>query len=111
MVSWLYTCITILFIINLSIISINADNVENSNKRYFYIYDWDKALDDVWPPAGAKLHVKSGYNHDFRDNYGAGRMLDEKVGLFQTWQFSLYKVVMNRLRVSEFRTRCVYHDT
>ena len=32
-------------------------------------------------------------------------MLDKDAGLFQTWQFSLYKVVMSRLRVSEHRTR------
>jgi hypothetical protein len=73
--------------------------------KFFYIYEWHKDLDDVWPPAGAKLHPKSGYNHDFRDNYGSGKLLDEDVGLFQTWQFSLYKVVMSRLRVSQYRTR------
>ena len=28
---------------------------------YFYIYDWPKELDDVWPPPGATLHNKSGY--------------------------------------------------
>lgn len=29
----------------------------------FYIYEWADEFDDVWPPAGAELHKKSGYNH------------------------------------------------
>ena len=48
----------------------------------------------------------SGYSHEFRANNGAGSLLDADVGLFNTWQFSLYKNVMSRLRVSEYRTRC-----
>ena len=73
--------------------------------NYFYIYEWPDLLDDVWPPMDATLHRKSGYDHAFRDNYGAGAMLDNDNGLFQTWQFSLYKTVISRLRVSEYRTR------
>lgn len=75
------------------------------SQSLFYIYDWAKDFNDVWPPEGAVLHNRSGYNHQFRENNGAGRLLDPAVGLFQTWQFSLYKNVMSRLRVSEFRTR------
>lgn len=67
-------------------------NILSQQPRYFYIYEWDKALDDVWPPPGATLHQKSGYSHDFYDNHGSGKLLDADVGLFQTWQFSLYKV-------------------
>jgi hypothetical protein len=72
---------------------------------YFYIYDWAKEFDDLWPPPGALLHNKSGYNHEFYDNYGAGRQLNSTYGLYQTWQFSLYKNTMARLRVSAYRTR------
>lgn len=98
----------------------------------FYIYDWADEFNDVWPPANSQLSEKSGYNHvsisithsiymkkrytvifkikplymkGFRENFGAGKVLDSDVGLFQTWQFSLYKNVMARLRVSEHRTR------
>lgn len=97
----------------------------------FYIYDWADEFDDVWPPANNQLSDKSGYNHvskltiylfialskfpgsyclylniqGFRENFGAGKVLDSDLGLFQTWQFSLYKNVMARLRVSEHRTR------
>ena len=33
----------------------------------------------------------SGYSHEFRPNNGAGSLLDANVGLFNTWQFSLYR--------------------
>jgi hypothetical protein len=70
----------------------------------FYIYDWPTYIDDVWPPAGGELHNRSAYSHDFRGNNGAGRVLDGDIGLFQTWQFSLYRNAMARLRTSEHRT-------
>ena len=71
----------------------------------FYIYEWPREFDDVWPPPGSELHKKTRYHHDFYDHGGAGKLLEPNVGLYQTWQFSLYKNVMSRLRVSEFRTR------
>lgn len=74
-------------------------------EKYFYIYEWPSELDDVWPPQGAVLHNRSGYSHEFYDNFGAGKLLNSDLGLFQTWQFSLYKNVMARLRVSKYRTR------
>ena len=71
----------------------------------FYIYDWVEIFNDLWPPSGAVLSNRSGYSHDFNHNHGAGMLIDPSLGLFQTWQFSLYKNVMARLRVSEHRTR------
>eukprot|EP01038_Epipyxis_sp_PR26KG_P012142 gene12142-16256_t len=79
--------------------------MEDNNRPMFYIYEWPDELDDVWPPVGAKLDPKSGYSPEFRNNNGAGTMLDNKVGLFNTWQFSLYRNMITRLRVSEHRTR------
>lgn len=76
-----------------------------NGKAYFYIYDWCKEFDDLWPPPGAVLHNKSSYSHEFYDNFGAGRVINSTFGLYQTWQFSLYKNVMARLKVSEYRTR------
>jgi hypothetical protein len=72
--------------------------------KKFYIYDWPTYIDDVWPPDGAQLHNRSAYNFDFRPNNGAGKLLDKELGLFQTWQFSLYRNVMQRLRTSKYRT-------
>ena len=74
------------------------------NKK-FYIYDWPAYIDDVWPPDDSELHERSAYNFDFRPNNGAGKKLDNDLGLFQTWQFSLYKNALQRLRTSKHRTR------
>lgn len=71
----------------------------------FYIYDWPSDLGDVYPPAGAVLDKTSKYDHAFNYNNGAGELLVPEVGLFQTWQFSLYKNVMSRLAFSKYRTR------
>ncbi len=75
------------------------------SKPLYYIYEWPPELDDVYPPANATLHKSSSYDHAFRENGGAGRLLVPEYGLFQTWQFSLYKNVLSRLSVSPYRTR------
>ena len=50
------------------------------------------------------MHKNSGYDHAFRDNYGSGKQLDSEHGLYQTWQFAMYKSIINRMRLSEHRT-------
>jgi hypothetical protein len=80
-------------------------NGESLNEPLFYIYEWPPELADVYPPANTVLHPESSYDHAFNENRGAGRMLVPDVGLFQTWQFSLFKNVMSRLVVSKYRTR------
>ena len=77
----------------------------SSAKSLFYIYEWPAYIDDVWPPPKSPLHAKSGYDHGFYSNRGAGDAVSPDVGLFQTWQFSLYKNLMARLRTSKFRTK------
>lgn len=74
-------------------------------KEAFYIYEWPPELDDVYPPPNTTLHKSSAYDHAFYENRGAGKLLVPEVGLFQTWQFSLYKNVMARLYASPYRTR------
>jgi hypothetical protein len=98
----------LLFLILLSSdASVNEDFLKGGSdkKSYFYIYDWPSYLDDVWPPPNATLHAKSGYDHGFYNNRGAGNAMSPDVGLFQTWQFSLYKNLIARLKTSEFRTK------
>lgn len=79
--------------------------IEHLNQPYFYIYEWPEELHDVYPPPNTTLHPQSSYDHAFYENRGAGRMLNPDVGLFQTWQFSLYRNVLARLQVSKYRTR------
>lgn len=95
----LFIALCILLQVSLLIVLTNGD-------AFFYIYDWPKDLGDVYPPPGAVLDKTSKYDHAFYDNHGAGELLVPDHGLFQTWQFSLYKNVMSRLAVSKYRTRC-----
>jgi len=82
----------------------NGRDLFDGKPPKFYIYDWPSYIDDVWPPAGTQLSNKSAYNHIFRPNNGAGKLLDPELGLFQTWQFSLYKNIISRMKVSKHRT-------
>ena len=84
-------------------------NGGTDSKSYFYIYEWPPFLDDVWPPPNATLHAKSGYDHGFYENRGAGQAIDSNVGLFQTWQFSLYKNLMVR-RIPAKQQHLSYHS-
>lgn len=59
---------------------------------------------DVYPPLDATLHNETTYSHDFNGNDGYGKTISAEMGLFGTWQFSLFKNIMARLRVSEHRT-------
>lgn len=81
-----------------------ADLSCHAETSYFYIYDWPGYMDDVWPEYMAKLDEKSPYSHDFRGNNGAGKALKPDLGYFSTWQFSLYRNALSRLRASEYRT-------
>lgn len=87
-----------------SLISATDVSTNNHTQKYFYIYDWPKKLRDVYPPAGALLHNTSSYHHDFGENGGFGKTINKAQGVFATWQFSLFKNIMARLRVSEYRT-------
>lgn len=80
------------------------DGEEAPDGKFFYIYDWPDYMNDVWPQDQAELDPKSPYSHEFRGNNGAGKLLIPEIGYFSTWQFSLYKCAMARLRSSERRT-------
>lgn len=99
-----FTCLG-LWVILLCCVFLIYSKEQKPLEGFFYIYEWDKELGDVYPPAGKELHPQSSYSHEFRDNRGAGKLLVPEVGLFQTWQFSLYKNAMSRLEASRYRTR------
>jgi hypothetical protein len=67
---------------------------DSASKPLFYIHEWPAEFADVYPPLHAKLDNETSYEHSFNYNNGAGKLLVGDVGLFQTWQFSLFKVCM-----------------
>lgn len=122
-----------MFVAALVALVLSALHVQCLEKKYFYIYEWPPELGDVWPRIGAQLYAKSPYSHRFRgssfspdradpsmighrpnenmshseycEEGGEGELLDADIGMYMTWQFSLYQNVMARLRTSELRTR------
>ena len=71
----------------------------------FYLYDWPIEMSDAYPSASQVLQGNmSDYNADFKENDGAGIALDATIGLYQTWQYALFKNIYGRLQVSKYRT-------
>ena len=86
--------------------SLEDSNINRSTQqRMFYIYPWPKYMGDVYPISDAVLDRETVYEHAFNENSGAGQHLNQEIGLFQTWQFSLFKNIMSRLVASKYRTR------
>eukprot|EP01038_Epipyxis_sp_PR26KG_P013775 gene13775-18478_t len=107
------TVISILSLFHLSIVV---------KAQQFFIYNWSipnlrnkgqnnsiwGSLGDLYPPPTAILDPAAHYNHKFYSNNGIGELISGKYGLFHTWQFSLYKNIMQRLYYSINRTRDPY---
>lgn len=89
---------------SISLLLILFGGCSGNKGNYFYIYDWPEELQNVYPPPGATLAPKTTYSHDFYDNHGAGKLLVPDIGMFATWQFSMFQNVLARLKVSEYRT-------
>ena len=87
-----------LALVLLAALPVHTHAATDGPKGKFFIYDWPDELADVYPPPGAALDTVSSYHHDFYPNGGAGKTIDGSIGYFQTWQFSLFKNVMSRLR-------------
>ena len=51
-------------------------------KRFFYIYDWPKELDDVYPSPESQLAPDAAYSHAFYANDGYGECVDACVDVF-----------------------------
>ncbi len=73
--------------------------------RKFFVYDWPSEVTDAYPISKNIVQSNlSDFSEEFGDNGGAGVALDADVGLYQTWQFSLFKNMYGRLLVSKDRT-------
>jgi len=71
----------------------------------FYIYEWPERFYDAYPNEsvplvnGPKGHgvVNMYRKHEYRENNGFGKSILPEVGLYETFQFSLFKVIFTRL--------------
>lgn len=71
----------------------------------FYIYDWNDIPLSMYPKPNVTLHPNSSYSHSFYANHGIGEVINEDIGLYNTWQFSLFRNLFNRLYVHPKRTK------
>ena len=71
----------------------------------FYIYEWPNVPISAYPDKSALLHPNASYSHAFSGNNGLGDLFDSEIGLFQTWQFGLFRPIFNRLLTHPKRTR------
>ena len=85
------------------IIAADSKNVDLLSSNHHLIHPFLST--DVWPQPDAVLHPDSPYDHGFYENNGVGKKIDPDIGLFLSWQFSLFKNAMSRLWVSKYRTR------
>ena len=68
----------------------------------FFIYDWGKYL-DLFPNDPNMSEWQ-----DYRSNHGAGKLINAKRGLFNTYNYALHKISMTRLSLHQLRTDDYY---
>ena len=71
----------------------------------FYIYEWPDVPISMYPKPDAVLYPNTTYSHGFHSNHGIGDAINLDIGLYNTWQFSLFRNLFNRLYVHPKRTR------
>lgn len=88
----------------------NSLEEKNHSNSLFYIYEWPDEVQSSWPLSTASLahHKKNKplphFKHTYCENFGNGPLLDAEQGLYGTWMFQLYSIVMSKLRVHPRRT-------
>ncbi len=69
----------------------------SDKKVKFYMYQLPDNIVDTWPISDKNLTKWTIYDSIFRENNGAGPILDKDRGIYGTWQFSVFKLIYNRL--------------
>jgi len=68
----------------------------------FYIYSWSDSIINSFPVAYS--HRRQHITEEFAQNYGVGPVIDERLGLYHTHQYSLFATFLARLEESPYRT-------
>ena len=74
----------------------------NPLRKLFYIHPLDNETVDLWPHA--YTHSRLSTNESFKDNYGAGELLNQREGRYRTHQYSLFRIFYYRLLESPYIT-------
>jgi xyloglucan galactosyltransferase MUR3 len=100
-----WRAVVLLLLIFLQVQSITwksySDFHDQRYTRKFYIYDWGEHFWWRWPDS---CSVKNYADKSNSYLSGTGEPIDLDAGLFNTWHFSLFNALFNRLRRSKYRT-------
>jgi len=66
--------------------------IKGDGESLFYMYELPERVVDTWPASNLTLVRWSIYNSSFAENAGAGPLIDPSMGMYGTWQFSLFKL-------------------
>jgi hypothetical protein len=73
--------------------------------QLFYIYDLSQRFVDTWPPNILnKSNNHSIFSNHFKENHGFGALIDRDYGIFNSWQFSVFRMIYIRLINHPLRT-------
>ena len=89
------------------ILGLHLDLTYAVSDGLFYIYEWPDVPISMYPKPEATLFRNSSYSHGFNGNHGVGDTINKDIGLFNSWQFSMFRSLFNRLYVHPRRTRYV----
>jgi len=77
----------------------------------FYIYEWPDNITDVYPDENITLSngprghgFNSIYKHNFKWNHGFGELFSSEIGIFNSFQFALFKQIYYILQKHPQRT-------
>jgi hypothetical protein len=68
-----------------------------------YIYNWSEELTNCWPTNFS--HARLSFESKFSENYFEGPAVDSSKHLFHTHQYSLYQIVLQRIKLSTYITK------
>jgi len=76
---------------------------KNTNTKLFYIYNWPDNIVDRWPRA--YTHERLGIEEAYKMNFGIGKAVNDRIGLYDTHQYSLFRTFYYRLSESKYHHR------
>lgn len=95
-----------ILLLNQNVIDICAEAADKLHKKHplIYVYDWPELL-DVYANYTDRDHSSHGVEFpEWTSNKGTGRIIDARRMEHKTSQFSLFKIIYERMLVSEYRT-------
>jgi hypothetical protein len=87
---WLWRWLCVCCCVCIVIATTQSSSADKQPK--FYIYDWPEISTNQYSK------VKNDLDPHFVANHGAGPVVDEGNGFYNTWQFALFQMVYQRLR-------------